>query len=81
MLKNHGRDMAFGLGYSCHVCVLRPKSRGSVALSSADPHAPPRIDPNFLSDPDDVRRLVRGFERMRELLRQPALLNLSLIHL
>jgi choline dehydrogenase-like flavoprotein len=81
MLKNHGRDVVFGLGYSCHVCVLRPKSRGSVALSSADPHAPPRIDPNFLSDPDDVRRLVRGFERMRELLRQPALLNLGGVEL
>ena len=73
MLKNHGRDTVLGLGYSCHVCVLRPKSRGSVELSSADPLATPRIDPNFLSDTDDVKRLVRGFERMRELLRQPAL--------
>ncbi len=52
-----------------------------MTLSNAEPHAPPRIDPNFLSDPDDVRRLVRGFERMRELLRQPALLNLGGVEL
>ena len=77
MLKDHGRARLYGLGYSCHVCVLRPKSRGSVALASADAHAAPRIDPNFLSDPDDLRRLVRGFERMRELLRQPALASLG----
>ena len=77
MLKDHRRARLYALGYSCHVCVLRPKSRGSVALSSADAHAAPRIDPNFLSDPDDARRLVRGFERMRELLRQPALASLG----
>jgi choline dehydrogenase-like flavoprotein len=73
LLKDHGRARVFGLGYSCHVCVLRPKSRGTVALANKDPMAAPRIDPNFLSEADDVRRLVRGFERMRELLRQPAL--------
>ena len=38
-LVDHGRKTAFGHGYSCHVCVLRPKSRGSVRLSSADPMA------------------------------------------
>ena len=37
-------------GFSCHVCVLRPKSRGSVGLASADPLAPPRIDPAFLAE-------------------------------
>jgi choline dehydrogenase-like flavoprotein len=72
-LLDHGRKTVFGHGYSCHVCLLRPKSRGSVTLASADPLAAPRIDPNFLADPDDVRRLVRGFRLMREILAQPAL--------
>ena len=44
----------FGHGYSCHVCLLRPKSRGSVKLASADPMAAPLIDPNFLAERDDV---------------------------
>jgi choline dehydrogenase-like flavoprotein len=72
-LLDHGRKTVFGHGYSCHVCLLRPKSRGSVTLASADPLAAPRIDPNFLAHPDDVRRLVRGFRLMREILAQPAL--------
>ncbi len=74
-LLDHGRKTVFGHGYSCHVCLLRPKSRGSVTLASADPAAPPAIDPNFLSDDDDTLRLVRGFRLMREILSQPALAN------
>jgi choline dehydrogenase-like flavoprotein len=35
--------------------------------------AAPLIDPNFLADPDDVARMVRGFRLMRELFQQPAL--------
>ena len=72
-LVNHGRDTAFGHGFSCHVCVLRPRSRGSLRLASGDPLAPPLIDPAFLQHGDDTRRLVAGFRRMRELLSQPAL--------
>ena len=72
-LVDHGRQTVFGHGYSCHVCVLRPKSRGSVTLASPDPLATPLIDPAFLSDPDDTARLVRGFKLMRHILAQPAL--------
>ncbi len=72
-LVDHGRKTVFGHGYSCHVCLLRPKSRGSVSLASADPLAAPLIDPNFLADADDLARLVRGFKAMRHVLRQPAI--------
>jgi choline dehydrogenase-like flavoprotein len=72
-LVDHGRKMTFGHGYSCHVCVLRPKSRGSVQLASADPMAAPLIDPNFLDDADDMTRMIRGFRVMRNILAQPAL--------
>ena len=72
-LIDHGRKTLFGHGYSCHVCLLRPKSRGSVQLASADPADDPAIDPNFLAEPDDVERLVRGFKAMRRILAQPAL--------
>ena len=76
-LIDHGRKVTFGHGYSCHVCLLRPKSRGTLTLASADPLAAPRIDPNFLADPDDLQRLVRGFKLMRGILRQPALARLG----
>jgi choline dehydrogenase-like flavoprotein len=72
-LVDHGRKTVFGHGFSCHVCLLRPRSRGRVMLASADPLAPPSIDPAFLSDPDDTARLVRGFKLMRQILQQPAL--------
>ena len=72
-LVNHGRATVWGHGFSCHVCVLRPRSRGSLRLASGDPLAPPLIDPAFLQHGDDTRRLVAGFRRMRELLSQPAL--------
>ena len=72
-LQDHGRKPSTGHGFSCHVCVLRPRSRGSVQLNSPHAHDAPRIDPAFLSDPADVQALVAGFRRMREILGQPAL--------
>ena len=76
-LADHGRKTVFGHGYSCHVCLLNPDSRGSVELASTDPLAAPRIDPNFLGDPRDLLRLVAGFKRMRAILAQPALAALG----
>jgi choline dehydrogenase-like flavoprotein len=72
-LVDHGRKTTLGLGYSCHVCLLRPDSRGSVRLASADPMADPVIDPDFLGERADVERLVRGFKITRNILGQSAL--------
>lgn len=72
-LVDHGRKTVFGHGYSCHVCLLRPRSRGTLRLGSADPAAAPLIDPAFLQDPDDMARMVRGFKLTRRLLQQDAL--------
>ena len=76
-LIDHGRKTVFGHGYSAHVCVLRPKSRGSVTLASRDPFAAPRIDPNFFDDADDMARMIRGFRLMRDVLNQPSLARLG----
>ena len=72
-LLDHGRKTIFGHGYSCHVCLLRPLSRGSVKLASKDPLAAPVIDPNFLGERDDMDRMIRGFKIVRNILGQPAL--------
>ncbi|MDD2713227.1 MAG: GMC family oxidoreductase N-terminal domain-containing protein [Simplicispira sp.] len=72
-LVDHGRKTVLGHGYSCHVCLLQPRSRGSVTLASHDPQALPLVDPNFFGDPDDLARLVRGVRQMRAILAQPAL--------
>lgn len=70
---DHGRRPTWGHGYSCHVCLLRPASRGRLTLASADPLVAPRIDPGFLREREDVDTLVRGFRLTREILSQPAL--------
>lgn len=72
-LVDHGRQTVWGHGFSCHVCVLRPQSRGTVRLRSADPLTLPAIDPRFLEADDDLQRTVRGVQLMRSILAQPAL--------
>jgi choline dehydrogenase-like flavoprotein len=62
-----------GHGYSCHICLLRPKSVGTLALASADPLAAPSIDPNFLGHPDDLDAMVDGFKLTRKLMDAPIL--------
>ena len=62
MIDDHGRKPRWGTGFSCHVCLLRPESRGSVWLQSADPAQPPAIDPNFLGEEADVDAMVAGFQ-------------------
>lgn len=51
------------------VCQLRPESRGTIALRSADPLAAPIIEPNYLATQTDRDTLVAGVEIARELAR------------
>lgn len=68
IVDDHARKLHLGHGFSCHVCVLRPKSRGSVTLESSDPMAAPRIDPGFLSDPEDLDVLMKGVRKTRQIM-------------
>jgi choline dehydrogenase-like flavoprotein len=73
MVDDHARKLHKGHGFSCHVCLLRPRSRGSVWLESPDPSAAPAIDPNFLGETADLEQMVNGFKVTRRLLDAPAL--------
>ena len=55
------------LEYSINSVLLRPQSRGSLSLASADPFAPPIIDPAYLSVDDDAKVLVDGFKLIRSI--------------
>ena len=68
MADNHGRSRHLGHGFGCHVCLLRPKSRGSVTLASADPAQPPRIDPKFYDCLDDLETMVKAFKITRRIM-------------
>ncbi len=73
LVDDHGRKRHWGRGFSCHVCLLRPKSRGSVSLAGNDPAQAPLIDPNFLGDPSDLESMVAGYKSTRRLMETPAM--------
>ena len=52
--------------------LSRPKSRGSILLSSSDPLAPPRIEAGYLTDQRDVTSLVAGVKLSLRLLQTQA---------
>jgi choline dehydrogenase len=54
-------------------CNLRPTSRGTIRLRSADPSAKPIIAPNYLSTPEDKRVAADAIRVTRRLMKQPAL--------
>ncbi|MCT4553232.1 MAG: choline dehydrogenase [Pelagimonas sp.] len=73
LVEDHARKLHYGYGYSCHICKLRPESRGTVGLHSADPLDMPSIDPGFLSDPRDMQTMIAGARMTRDILEAPAL--------
>ncbi|UYN96504.1 MAG: GMC family oxidoreductase N-terminal domain-containing protein [Enhydrobacter sp.] len=54
-------------------CNLRPTSRGTIRLRSADPAAKPVIAPNYLSTPEDRRVAADAIRVTRRLMKQPAM--------
>jgi len=60
-------------GFSVIVRLLRPESRGTVTLKSADPLDAPAIRPNFLHSPRDREGLVAGFKAMRRVMQAPVM--------
>jgi choline dehydrogenase len=58
--------------FAIHVDQLRPRSRGQVTLKSANPADKPLMTFNYLQDPQDLRELVNGVKKARELISQPS---------
>ena len=60
-------------GITLNSYTVRPKSRGSVTLRSANPADRPLVDPNFLAEPDDLRVSVEGVRISRDIFSQSSL--------
>lgn len=73
VVDDHARKLHPGYGFSCHLCALRPHSRGEVFLKSGDPMADPGIDPRFLSDKRDLDTMIKGARMTRDILMQDPL--------
>jgi choline dehydrogenase len=74
-MDDHGRNnkMLLNYGISLHVCLLRPKSRGSVGLYGAMPHLHPKIELNMLADENDIQTMIQGVKIARKILAQSPL--------
>jgi choline dehydrogenase-like flavoprotein len=70
---DHGMMRIRGYGVCLYTNLLRPKSRGTVRLASADPDQAPLIDPNYLSDPDDLRMAIEGLRFARRVMSSPSM--------
>jgi choline dehydrogenase len=60
-------------GFTASVCQLRPESRGSLRIKSADPSVPPEIRINYLATETDRTANVEGLKILRRILHAPAL--------
>lgn len=68
IIDDHNRKTHLGHGYTLHVTLCRPKSRGSVTLQSAKSSDAPLIDPAFFQHPDDMATLVKGTQMGMDIL-------------
>ena len=66
--------VAPGQGFSIAFSAITAVSRGSVRLASADPAAPPLIDPNYYADPRDLEVMAAGLRVARAMGRTAAFL-------
>ena len=60
-------------GTTATVCFLRPESRGSIHIRSADPLAYPAIRSNYLDTENDRNAIIAAFRKTREIFSAPAL--------
>ncbi|MDO9335568.1 MAG: choline dehydrogenase [Caulobacter sp.] len=73
IMQDHGKVVIEKDGFTFHVCQLRPESRGSVGLRSADPFDDPTIFANYLAAEEDRRAMREGVKIAREAAHQAAL--------
>ena len=59
--------------FSASVCQLRPESRGTLRIKSADPSAAPEIRINYLATETDRNAFIDGMKILRKILKAPAL--------
>src|SRR3546814_344578 len=60
MIDDHGRNRLPGDGYTLHACNLHPRSRGRITLTGGRATDKPRIEANYLGDPEgfDLKVMV-----------------------
>jgi choline dehydrogenase len=73
LLEEQKMELEGQPGLTIAPCQVRPESRGTIRIKSADPAAYPAIAPNYLSDPLDQEVAVASLHWARKIAAQPAL--------
>lgn len=76
-LERFGEPLHRFPAFTASVCNLRPASRGRIDIRSANPDDAPLIDPNYLSDPEDLRVAAQAIRLTRKIVQAPALAAFS----
>jgi choline dehydrogenase-like flavoprotein len=76
-MDDHGRNQKLlcTYGLALHVCLLRPKSRGSVTLNGNSINHHPRINLNMLDHVDDISTMIAGVKIAQNILATPPLVD------
>jgi choline dehydrogenase len=72
-LEKFGDPLHVFPAFTASVCNLRPTSRGHVRIASADPYAPPKIAPMYLSTPEDRKVAADALTLTRNIVAAPAM--------
>jgi choline dehydrogenase len=72
-LERFGEPLHSFPAFTASVCDLRPQSRGRIDIRSADPQEAPLIQPNYLSNPEDLRVAADAIRLTRRIVSAPAL--------
>ena len=76
-VNNFGTDLAPESSFQISFFPLRPESRGHVHITAADHRALPKITPNFLTTPDDIRTVLDALRLIGRIGRADALTRLG----
>ncbi|TFW27199.1 GMC family oxidoreductase [Duganella callida] len=72
-LEKFGDPLHTFPAFTASVCNLRPTSRGHVRIASADPYAPPKIAPMYLSTAQDRKTAAEALQLTRRIVAAPAM--------
>jgi len=73
IMYDHARVPSDRHGYSCHICLLRPESKGHIGLKSNDPFEHALIQANYLTAENDIKAMREGVKIVRNVFAQKAM--------
>ena len=73
LVYDNGRTPADRHGFQCHVCPVRPESKGFLKLRSSDPAEHPILQPNCMTTENDLRAMIDSVKVTRDAINQQAM--------